>query len=91
VVAEHDGRIQPSPLALAGTLGLGSSLALPDWRVAARNAENQGRFDAALAGHRAYGRAIAGLVARLGPGEAPAERPGLLRRLRGLLGRERAA
>ncbi len=90
-VAEHDGRIQPSPLALAGTLGLGSSIALPDGRVALRNAENQGRFDAALAAQRSYARQVAALPARLGNAEAPAPKPGLAGRLRGLLRKGRAA
>lgn len=90
-VADFDARIQPSALAIGGTLGLGSVVALPECRVALRNAENQGRLDAGLAGHRGLARQVAALAARLGTAEAPAIPPGTLGRLKARLGLGRVA
>lgn len=90
-VADFDVRIQPSALAIAGTLGLASVITLPECRVALRNAENQGRFDIALNNHRGLARQIAALAGRLGNAEPLASPPGIWSRLKLRLGLGRAA
>jgi pilus assembly protein CpaE len=70
VVAEHDARLQPAPATIAGTLGLADVVALPDVRLALRNAANQGRFAAAALAERGFGRRLEALAGALGTAAA---------------------
>lgn len=80
VVAEHDARILPAPDTLAGSIGLGRSLAVPDNRARLANAANQGRFAEEALADRGFARQIAALAVELGV-EPEAPKRGLLQRL----------
>jgi pilus assembly protein CpaE len=71
VVTEYLASVLPAPNTIAGSIGVGRVLAIPDERSRLWNAVNRGRFVEDALGDRAFDRAIAQLAAELGV-EAPA-------------------